>query len=64
MHQFKPKLQVFIVMKNYSKILSRLLYMFVKVSTLDRFIYVADLLENVFHLCMHGCNYPTEILFA
>ena len=31
-----------------------MLCMSVKVSILDRFIYAADLLENVFHLCMHG----------
>ena len=25
---------------------------------------VVDLLENVFHLCMHGCTYPAGIMFA
>ena len=24
-------------------------------------INLINLLENVFHLCMHGCNYPAEI---
>ena len=22
------------------------------------------MLENVFYLCMHGCNYPARIVFA
>ena len=25
---------------------------------------LVDLLENVFNLCMHGCNYPVGIMFA
>ena len=27
-------------------------------------INLVDLLENVFHLCMHGCNYPAGIVFT
>ena len=27
-------------------------------------INLLDKLENIFHLCMHGCNYPAGIAFA
>ena len=27
-------------------------------------INVVDLLENVFNLCMYGCDYPAGIVFA
>ena len=25
---------------------------------------LVDLVDDVFHLCMHGCNYPAGIVFA
>ena len=28
------------------------------------FIVLIDLLENAFHLCIHGFNYPAGIVFA